>query len=81
MLLWLYQFDMARYYKAIFTLTKQDLVRALTLKLEMTTAHYSDIFAITVQAFGGKIKKDKVQKRTDAPPADFDTLANFIGAM
>jgi len=46
----------------------------------MTTAHYSDIFSITVQAFGGKVKK-KASKKVSAPAADFDTLANFIGAM
>ncbi len=76
---------MASMYKASFQLTKQNLIKAATLKLETTNNHYSDIFTITAKAFGSKIDKKKTIGRSrvskDMPKAGFDTLATFIGAM
>ena len=69
-------------YKAIFSLTKQHLVTASTLKLETTNNHYSDIFKVTAKAYGNKIKENKKVGRTKTmPKAGFDGMAAFIGAM
>lgn len=67
---------------ATFRLTKQDLVRAATLKLETTNNYFSDIFTVTAKASGNKIKDQKSRRpRKDLKPASFDGMAAFIGAM
>jgi len=55
---------------------------AIKLKLETTNNHYSDIFYITVKAFGGKIdKKSSAKEARKNPKASFDQISSFIGAM
>ena len=72
---------MLKYYKAIYSLSLEDLRRAATLKLETTNNHYSDMFIITAKAAGNEIKKPKQRAKKQLPEASFDTLASFIGAM
>lgn len=74
---------MLRYYQGIFSLGKEDLLKAATLKLETTNNHYSDIFTVTAKAAGNEIKKTRGTGRAkkEMPKASFDTLASFIGAM
>lgn len=76
---------MVSVHKASFLLTKKELIKAATLKIEATNNHYSDIFTITAKAFGGKIDKKKTTGRSrptkKLPKASFDTMATFIGAM
>lgn len=73
---------MLKYYKAIYSLSLEDLRKAASLKLETTNNHYSDMFIITAKAAGNEIKKPKQrQAKKQLPEASFDTLASFIGAM
>ena len=84
-MLWLYNYDMVSFIKASFLITKQNLVKTATLKLETTNNHYSDIFTVTAKAFGSKLDKKKTTGRSrphkDMPKAGFDQMSNFLGAM
>ncbi len=79
-ILWLYDFDLAKAYKAMYTFSKESLLKTITLKLETTSNNYSDMFTITALAFGNKPNKVKRQAKK-LPKASFDTMAGFIGAM
>jgi len=79
-ILWLYNFDLTAAYKAMFSFSKETLLKAVTLKLEATSNKYSDMFTITALAFGNKPGKVKRQAKK-LPKASFDTMASFIGAM
>ena len=72
-------------YRAYFLLTKGDLTKAITLKLETTNNHYSDIFAVTAKANGNKIDHKKShtmgRPKSQMKKASFDQLASFIGAI
>lgn len=72
-------------YRANFLLSKHDLIKAATLRLEATNNHYSDIFTTTAKAFGSKIDKKKSTGRSkvhkDMPKAGFDQMSKFLGAM
>ena len=69
-------------YRAIYLLTREQLLKAAVLKLETTNNHYSDIFTITARAFGGKLKKTRTMGRAKKlPKAGFNQMASFLGAM
>ncbi len=73
---------MTRVYKASFLLSRKDLITAITLKLETTNNHYSDIFIVTAKAFGNKIKTKGVGRpKKDLPKASFSQMSSFLGAM
>lgn len=69
-------------YKAWYLLSKEQLLKAASLKLETTSNNYSDIFILTVKAFGGELKnKPSGKKASSLPAAGFDQMASFIGAI